>query len=72
MTRAKRPCAAGEESSAMTAVPPADCPAIVMRDGSPPNAAMLSRTHSRPRTQSRTPRFVGASAIQPKPSKPSR
>ena len=26
--------------------PPADCPAMVMLSGSPPNAAILSRTHS--------------------------
>ena len=28
-----------------TAEAPADCPAMVMRSGSPPNAAMLSFTH---------------------------
>ena len=59
-------------SRVSTAPPPADCPAIVTLAGSPPNAAMLSRTHSRASSQSSTPRFIGASAIQPKPSKPRR
>src|SRR5450756_2184170 len=72
MARANSGWARGDARSDMTAEPPADCPAIVTCDGSPPNAAMLSRTHSRPRIMSRSPRFVGASEIQPKPSKPSR
>ena len=54
-------------SSVITAPPPADCPAIVTRGGSPPNAAMLSRTHSSASSQSRTPRLTGASGSQPKP-----
>ena len=64
--------AAGIPSSVSTAPPPADCPAIVTRDGSPPNAAMFSRTHSSAASQSRTPRLDGAPAMWPKPSKPSR
>src|SRR5450756_1440957 len=72
MTRANSGWARGDASRLMTAEPPADWPAIVTCEGSPPNAAMLSRTHSRPRIMSRRPRLVGASAIQPKPSKPRR
>ena len=68
----KRCCAAGIPSSVSTAPPPADWPAIVTRAGSPPNAAMLSRTHSSAASQSRTPRFDGAPGMCPKPSKPSR
>ena len=36
--RWKRPAARGEHRSTHTAVPPALCPAIVMRAGSPPKA----------------------------------
>ena len=43
----KRPAARGEPSSVPTLMPPADSPKIVTRAGSPPNWAMLSRTHSR-------------------------
>ena len=68
----KRCCAAGMPSRVSTAPPPADWPAIVTLDGSPPNAAMLSRTHSRAAIQSRTPRFDGAPWMCPKPSKPRR
>ena len=68
----KSPCAAGSASSVSTAPAPADCPAIVTRAGSPPNAAMLSRTHSKAAIQSSTPRFCGAPGIQPNPSKPRR
>ena len=64
--------AAGIPSSVSTAPPPADCPAIVTRDGSPPNAAMFSRTHSSAASQSRTPRLEGAPGMWPKPSKPRR
>ena len=45
-----RPCAAGNASRVPTLIPPADSPKIVTRPGSPPNAAMLSRTHSRAST----------------------
>ena len=55
-----------------TAPPPADWPASVTRSGSPPNAAMFSRTHSSAATQSRTPRFAGAPGTCPNPSNPSR
>jgi hypothetical protein len=68
----KRPRALGNASSVITAPPPADWPAMVTRAGSPPNAAMLSRTHSRAGSQSRMPRFGTASGSQPNPSKPSR
>ena len=36
-------------------IPPADSPKIVTSSGSPPNAAMLSRTHSSAATWSRMP-----------------
>ncbi len=39
------PRASGDAMRLCTDIPPADCPAIVTRAGSPPNAAMLSRTH---------------------------
>ena len=68
----KRPWAAGIPSSVSTAPPPADWPAIVTRPGSPPNAAMFSRTHSSAASQSRTPRLLGAPAMWPNPSNPSR
>src|SRR4051812_14926078 len=42
--RAKSPAAVGEAVSQHTEVAPADCPAIVTRFGSPPNAAMLRLT----------------------------
>ena len=41
-----RPCAAGRPRSVPTLIPPADSPKMVTWSGSPPNAAMLSRTHS--------------------------
>lgn len=40
-----RPRASGLSISKPTFWPPADCPAMVTRAGSPPNCAMLSRTH---------------------------
>ena len=36
-----RPFVSGEASSAATLIAPADCPLIVMRFGSPPNARMF-------------------------------
>jgi len=68
----KRPRARGESSSAHTEPPPADCPPMVTFAGSPPKAAMLSRTHSSAAIWSSSPRLWGASGIHPKPSKPSR
>ena len=47
IARRNKPRAAGAPSSAPTLWPPADSPATVTRAGSPPKAAMLSRTHSR-------------------------
>ena len=46
---AKSPFALGVPMSVPTLMPPADSPKIVTLLGSPPNAAMLSRTHSRAR-----------------------
>ena len=46
ITRRNRPSASGEAHSALTAAAPADSPASVTLSGSPPKAAMLSRTHS--------------------------
>ena len=43
--------------------PPADSPKTVTRSGSPPNAAMLSRTHSSAATWSSRPRLAGAPSI---------
>jgi hypothetical protein len=45
-SRAKSPFALGVPMSVPTLMPPADSPKIVTLLGSPPNAAMLSRTHS--------------------------
>jgi hypothetical protein len=45
IARVYNPSAAGDSSSDNTESPPADCPNSVTRPGSPPNAAMLSRTH---------------------------
>ena len=39
------PFASGEAMIALTDTDPADSPAIVTLDGSPPKEAMLSRTH---------------------------
>ena len=55
--RRNSPAARGIASSAATDPPPADWPKTVTRSGSPPNAAMLSRTHSRAATWSSRPRF---------------
>ena len=46
MARWKRPTAAGMASRVLTFIPPPDSPKIVTLPGSPPNPAMLSRTHS--------------------------
>jgi hypothetical protein len=42
----KSPLAAGMAISVVTLPPPPDCPKIVTLPASPPNSAMLSRTHS--------------------------
>ena len=62
------PCAAGRPSSVATLMPPADSPKIVTRSGSPPNAAMLSRTHSSASTWSRIPAFPEPATSSPKRS----
>ena len=50
-----RPRAAGQASMALTFAPPPDWPKIVTLPGSPPNAAMLSRTQANAATMSSTP-----------------
>jgi hypothetical protein len=69
------PSAAGDVISALTDMPPADCPKIVTLSGSPPNSAMLSRIHSRAATWSSSPKFA-TSPSRPgwakKPNRPSR
>ena len=70
--RRNRPVARGIASSAPMLIAPADSPATVTMSGSPPKAAMLSRTHSRAATWSRRPRFGGASGRSANPSTPSR
>ena len=70
--RRKSPAARGIASSAATDPPPADSPKTVTRSGSPPKAAMLSRTHSRAATWSSRPRLAGAPSICAKPSTPTR
>ena len=57
MARWNRPRAAGVAISVVTEIAPADSPKIVTCPGSPPKAAMLSRTHSRAAIWSRSPRF---------------
>ena len=52
-----RPLAVGVPSSVPTLMPPADSPKIVTLPGSPPKAAMLSRTHSSAATWSSRPRL---------------
>ena len=58
MAAANRPRADGVAISVVTALPPADSPKTVTWSGSPPNAAMLSRTHSSAATWSRSPRLL--------------
>lgn len=53
-------------------IAPADSPHTVTRSGSPPNAAMLSRTQVRAAIWSSSPRLAGASGSTPNPSMPSR
>lgn len=51
---------------------PAECPAIVTLPGSPPNAAMFSRTQRSAATWSSSPRLSGKPGTWPNPSKPTR
>lgn len=67
-----RPAALGMASSAATDPAPADSPKTVTWSGSPPNAVMLSRTHSRAATWSSSPRLAGAPSMRAKPSMPTR
>ena len=55
MARRKRPVAAGEPSNVATLKPPADSPKTVTLSGSPPKAAMFSRTQPNAATWSRCP-----------------
>ena len=57
IARANSPLASGEAICALTENDPADSPAIVTCAGSPPNCAMLSRTHSTARRWSSRPRL---------------
>ena len=68
MARRKRPSARGTARSVPTLIAPADSPKIVTLSGSPPKAAMLSRTHSSAAIWSRRPRFASPSARNRKPS----
>ena len=70
--RAARDC--GDAQRCSTSPPPADSPNAVTRAGSPPNAAMLSRTHSSAAIASRTPQFATppSGRASRKPSAPSR
>ena len=51
----KSPLADGMAISTLTFAPPPDSPKMVTLRGSPPNRAILSRTHSRAATMSSTP-----------------
>ena len=70
--RPNSPAARGIANRAPTDPPPADCPNTVTRAGSPPNARMLSRTHSSAATWSSRPRLAGAPSMCAKPSTPTR
>ena len=72
IARLNRPLARGIASREAAQPAPADSPKTVTWPGSPPKAAMLSRTHSRAATWSRSPRLAGAPAITAKPSIPTR
>jgi hypothetical protein len=61
----KRPFAAGMAASVHTFAPPPDWPMIVTLPGSPPKAAMLSRTHSRAATMSSMPALPDAANFSP-------
>jgi hypothetical protein len=74
-----RPRASGDVISAQIGQPPADSPAIVTRPGSPPNAAMLRRTHrsaaswsSRPKLPVAVSREVPSPGTSRDPNTPSR
>ena len=58
--RRKSPDALGVPNSVETLKPPADSPKTVTLCGSPPNAAMLSRTQARAANWSRRPQFPTA------------
>ncbi len=70
--RRKRPAARGTASREATEPAPADSPKTVTCPGSPPNAVMLSRTHSSAATWSSRPRLAGAPSMRAKPSMPTR
>ena len=56
------PAAAGATSRSIAQSAPADWPASVTRAGSPPNAAMLSRTHSSAAIWSSRPQFAAGAS----------
>ena len=67
-----RPAASGMTSRAAMEPAPADSPKTVTRSGSPPNAAMFSRTQRSAATWSSSPRLAGAPGSWAKPSTPIR
>jgi hypothetical protein len=68
MARWNSPDAAGTAINVATLLAPADTPPIVTCRGSPPNAAMLSRTHRSAAIWSSTPQLVSSR----KPKAPNR
>jgi len=72
IARWNSPCARGIDSSAETLIAPALSPNTVTWPGSPPNEAMLSRTHSSAATWSSSPRLATTPSSAAKPSTPKR
>ncbi|MEY9484405.1 hypothetical protein RKD26_000199 [Streptomyces calvus] len=72
IARRKSPRASGMVIRAVTEIAPADCPKTVTLSGSPPNAAMFSRTQRRAAIWSSSPRLAVPSGNSRKPSAPSR
>ena len=65
MARWKSPLADGIAISVLTFPAPPDWPKIVTLFGSPPNAAMLSRTHSSAATMSSMPTLLASAHLPP-------
>ena len=61
----KSPSAEGEITRERTLNAPPDSPAIVTLLGSPPNASIFSRTHSKALIRSRVPKFPLLSSGEP-------
>ena len=72
IARRNSPSARGIASSIPMLIAPADSPKIVTLPGSPPNAAISSRTHSSAATWSSRPTFAMPSSRCRKPSDPGR